>query len=75
MGISKLTADKVKERMDIEEVIGDYVSLKRKGQNFWANCPFHGEKTPSFSLSPAKQIYKCFGCGKAGDPIQFVMDI
>jgi DNA primase len=75
MGISKLTADKVKERMDIEEVIGDYVSLKRKGQNLWANCPFHGEKTPSFSLSPAKQIYKCFGCGKAGDPIQFVMDI
>jgi DNA primase len=75
MGISKLTTDKVKERMDIEEVIGDYVSLKRKGQNFWANCPFHGEKTPSFSLSPAKQIYKCFGCGKAGDPIQFVMDI
>ena len=41
----------------------------------WACCPFHGEKTPSFSLSPAKQIYKCFGCGKAGDPIQFVMDI
>jgi len=75
MGISKLTTDKVKERMDIEEVIGDYVSLKRKGQNLWANCPFHGEKTPSFSLSPAKQIYKCFGCGKAGDPIQFVMDI
>jgi DNA primase len=75
MGISKLTTDKVKERMDIEEVIGDYVSLKRKGQNFWANCPFHGEKTPSFSLSPVKQIYKCFGCGKAGDPIQFVMDI
>lgn len=75
MGISKLTTDKVKERMDIVEVIGDYVSLKRKGQNLWANCPFHGEKTPSFSLSPAKQIYKCFGCGKAGDPIQFVMDI
>ena len=75
MGISKLTTDKVRERMDIEEVIGDYVSLKRKGQNLWANCPFHGEKTPSFSLSPAKQIYKCFGCGKAGDPIQFVMDI
>ena len=75
MGISKLTTDKVKERMDIEEVVGDYVPLKKKGQNLWACCPFHGEKTPSFSLSPAKQIYKCFGCGKAGDPIQFIMDI
>ncbi|MHA7128240.1 DNA primase [Algoriphagus namhaensis] len=75
MGISKITTDKVKERMDIEEVVGDYVSLKKKGQNLWACCPFHGEKTPSFSISPAKQIYKCFGCGKAGDPIQFVMDL
>jgi DNA primase len=75
MSISKLTTDRVKERVDIVEVIGDYVPLKKKGQNLWACCPFHGEKTPSFSLSPAKQIYKCFGCGKAGDPIQFVMDI
>ncbi|MFZ9236753.1 MAG: DNA primase [Algoriphagus sp.] len=75
MLISKLTTDKVKERVDIVEVIGDYVPLKKKGQNLWACCPFHGEKTPSFSLSPTKQIYKCFGCGKAGDPIQFVMDI
>ncbi|PZX52446.1 DNA primase [Algoriphagus ratkowskyi] len=75
MGISKLTTDRVKERMDIEEVLGDYLPMKKKGQNLWANCPFHGEKTPSFSISPAKQIYKCFGCGKAGDPIQFVMDI
>ena len=75
MSISKLTTDKVKERVDIVEVIGDYVPLKKKGQNFWACCPFHGEKTPSFSLSPSKQIYKCFGCGKAGDPIQFVMDM
>lgn len=61
--------------MDIEEVLGDYLSLKKKGQNLWACCPFHGEKTPSFSVSPAKQIYKCFGCGVAGDPIQFVMEI
>ncbi|WP_111671254.1 DNA primase [Algoriphagus litoralis] len=75
MTISKLTSDKVKERADIVEVVGDYVPLKKKGQNMWACCPFHGEKTPSFSISPAKQIYKCFGCGKAGDPIQFVMDI
>jgi DNA primase len=73
--ISKLTSDKVKERADIVEVVGDYVPLKKKGQNMWACCPFHGEKSPSFSVSPAKQIYKCFGCGKAGDPIQFVMDI
>ncbi len=75
MSISKLTSDKVKERADIVEVVGDYVQLKKKGQNMWACCPFHGEKTPSFSISPAKQIYKCFGCGKAGDPIQFIMDI
>lgn len=75
MSISKLTSDKVKERADIVEVVGDYVPLKKKGQNMWACCPFHGEKSPSFSVSPAKQIYKCFGCGKAGDPIQFVMDI
>ncbi len=75
MSISRFTSDKVKERADIVEVVGDYVQLKKKGQNMWACCPFHGEKSPSFSVSPAKQIYKCFGCGKAGDPIQFVMDI
>ncbi|WP_163381234.1 DNA primase [Cyclobacterium sp. SYSU L10401] len=75
MAISNQTTDKVKECVDIEEVVNDYVSLKKKGQNLWACCPFHQEKTPSFSVSPAKQIYKCFGCGKAGDPIQFIMDI
>lgn len=75
MAISNQTTDKVRERVDIEEVVNDYVTLKRKGQNLWACCPFHEEKSPSFSVSPAKQIYKCFGCGKAGDPIQFIMDI
>lgn len=75
MAISRATTEKVKERADIEEVVSDYVPLKKKGQNLWACCPFHNEKSPSFSVSPAKQIYKCFGCGKAGDPIQFVMDI
>lgn len=75
MGISRATTDKVKDRADIEDVVNDYVPLKKKGQNLWACCPFHNEKSPSFSVSPAKQIYKCFGCGKAGDPIQFVMDI
>ncbi|MCH7396441.1 DNA primase [Belliella sp. DSM 107340] len=75
MGISRATTEKVRERADIEDVVNDYVPLKKKGQNLWACCPFHNEKSPSFSVSPAKQIYKCFGCGKAGDPIQFVMDI
>ena len=75
MAISNDTTEKVRERVDIEEVVNDYVTLKKKGQNLWACCPFHQEKTPSFSVSPAKQIYKCFGCGKAGDPIQFIMDI
>ncbi|WP_162340141.1 DNA primase [Cyclobacterium salsum] len=75
MAISDQTTDKVRDRVDIEDVVNDYVTLKKKGQNLWACCPFHQEKTPSFSVSPAKQIYKCFGCGKAGDPIQFIMDI
>ena len=75
MAISRATTEKVRERADIEDVVNDYVPLKKKGQNLWACCPFHNEKSPSFSVSPAKQIYKCFGCGKAGDPIQFVMDI
>ena len=61
--------------MDVEEVVGDFVSLKKKGQNLWACCPFHDEKTPSFSVSPAKGFYKCFGCGKAGDAISFVMEL
>jgi DNA primase len=62
---------------DIVEVVGDYVTLKKQGSaaNLWACCPFHNEKTPSFSVAPAKGIYKCFGCGKAGDSIKFVMEV
>ena len=75
MALSRVTTEKVRERADIEDVVNDYVSLKKRGQNLWACCPFHNEKSPSFSVSTVKQIYKCFGCGKAGDPIQFVMDI
>jgi DNA primase len=67
--------DQIKQAADVAEVIGDYVSLKKKGANLWACCPFHGEKSPSFSVSPAKGIYKCFGCGKAGDATRFIMDI
>ena len=58
----------------IEEVVGDFVSLKRKGGSFWACCPFHNEKSPSFHVVPARGIYKCFGCGKAGNAIGFLMD-
>lgn len=58
----------------IEEVVGDFVSLKKKGANLWGRCPFHNEKTPSFSVSPAKGIYKCFGCGKGGNSVNFIMD-
>lgn len=75
MRLSQDTIAQIQNRIEIEEVISDFVSLKRKGQNLWACCPFHNEKSPSFSVSPAKGIYKCFGCGKAGDAIQFVMDL
>ncbi|MEJ7661308.1 MAG: CHC2 zinc finger domain-containing protein [Hymenobacter sp.] len=73
--IPKETVDQIIHTADILEVVGDYVALKRKGQNYWACCPFHNEKSPSFSVNPSKGLYKCFGCGKAGGVIQFVMDI
>lgn len=75
MRIDDSTIQQIKSIASLTDVIGDYVSLKKKGANFWACCPFHGEKTPSFSISPSKGIYKCFGCGKSGDSIRFIMDI
>lgn len=66
--------DEVLQQAKVEEVIGDFVNLKRSGSNLLGLCPFHHEKTPSFSVSPSKNIYKCFGCGKAGGPVQFVME-
>lgn len=75
MGLSQKTIREVQDRVDIEEVVSDYVPLKKKGQNLWACCPFHQEKSPSFSVAPNKGIYKCFGCGKAGDAIQFIIDL
>lgn len=74
MAISDQTIARINELTEIEEVVSDYVTLKRKGQNLWANCPFHEEKTPSFSVAPSKGIYKCFGCGKAGDAISFIRE-
>ena len=67
--------DEVLTRADIESVVGRYVLLKRQGGNLWGLCPFHSEKTASFSVNPAKQIYKCFGCGKGGNSINFIMEI
>src|SRR4028118_2342872 len=75
MRISPETVERIQQSADILEVVGDFVSLKKRGSNWIACCPFHNEKTPSFSVSPAKGIYKCFGCGKAGDSIRFVMDV
>jgi len=68
-------ADRVKQQADIVRVVGEYVRLKKSGQNFTGLCPFHGEKTPSFAVHPVKQIYHCFGCGKGGDVFSFVMDV
>ena len=75
MRIDSETVERIKQAAAVADVIGDYVTVKKKGANYWACCPFHGEKTPSFSISPSKGIYKCFGCGKAGDSVRFVMDI
>jgi DNA primase len=66
--------DEILQAAHIEEVVGDYVRLKRRGANLTGLCPFHNEKTPSFSVSPAKGIYKCFGCGKAGNSVNFIME-
>lgn len=68
------TVDKIIDAARIEEVVGDFVTLKRRGANYTACCPFHNEKTPSFYVSPSKGIYKCFGCGKSGTAVGFVME-
>ena len=72
--IPKETVDLILDTARVEEVIGDFVTLKRRGSSYVACCPFHNEKTPSFHVTPSKGIYKCFGCGKAGSAIGFLMD-
>ncbi len=72
--IDPITVEKIIDSAQIEEVVGDFVSLKRRGANFLGLCPFHNEKTPSFTVSPAKGIFKCFGCGKGGNSVNFIME-
>lgn len=72
--IDQATVEKIFDAAQIVEVVSDYVTLKKKGVNYTGLCPFHHEKTPSFIVSPAKGIFKCFGCGKGGNPVNFVME-
>lgn len=72
--IPKETIQDIFEAARIDEVVGDFVQLKKRGSNLLGLCPFHNEKTPSFTVSPAKGIYKCFGCGKAGNSVNFIME-
>src|SRR6187431_1669299 len=72
--ITPNTIQQILGRIDILDVVGDYVKLKKRGSNYLGLCPFHNEKTPSFTVSPSKEIYKCFGCGKSGNSISFLME-
>src|SRR5262245_5328424 len=68
-------ADDVRSQADIIRIVSDYVTLKKAGKNYTACCPFHSEKTPSFSVSPTKGLFKCFGCGLGGSVFDFIMQI
>ena len=72
--ITPNTIEQIKNRLDIIDVVGEFVKLKKRGSNYLGNCPFHNEKSPSFTVSPAKELYKCFGCGKSGNTITFLME-
>ena len=72
--ISPRSVQEIIDAARIEDIVGDFVTLKRRGANLQGLCPFHNEKTPSFSVNPARNIFKCFGCGKGGDPVTFVME-
>jgi len=73
--IDNSSIESLKNSIDIIDVVGSFIELKKAGANYKANCPFHGEKTPSFVVSPSKQIYHCFGCGVGGDSIKFLMEL
>jgi DNA primase len=71
--IAQRSIEQVIDAAQIEEVVGDFVSLKRRGTNLIGLCPFHNEKSPSFNVSPSRGIYKCFGCGEGGNSLRFIM--
>ncbi len=75
MRISDSTIDQVRGANDIVDVVGMHVALKKRGKNYVGRCPFHTEKTPSFTVSAEKQVYHCFGCGKGGNVFTFVMEL
>lgn len=72
--ISPVTIEQILSRIDIIDIVGNFVRLKKRGANYLGLCPFHNEKTPSFTVSPTKEIYKCFGCGRSGNAISFLME-
>jgi DNA primase len=72
--ISQNTIQQILSRIDIIDIVGTFVKLKKRGTNYLGLCPFHNEKSPSFTVSPTKEIYKCFGCGKSGNSISFLME-
>src|SRR6185312_3088601 len=72
--IPQETIQQIVSRIDIIEIINSFVKLRKRGTNYLGLCPFHNEKTPSFTVSPSKEIYKCFGCGKSGNTISFLME-
>jgi DNA primase len=72
--ITQTTIQQILDRIDILDVVGGFVKLKRRGASYLGLCPFHNERTPSFTVSPSKEIFKCFGCGKSGNSISFLME-
>ena len=75
MPIPEAFLEELIARSDIVDTVSGYVSLNKKGNNYWGLCPFHNEKTPSFSVTPDKQIYYCFGCHQGGGVINFIMEM
>jgi DNA primase len=75
MPIPKHVIEQVRDRSDVVEIVGAYVDLKRAGTNYKGLCPFHKERTPSFIVSPDRQTFHCFGCGKGGNVFQFLMEM